>query len=72
MRTILEEALLEVMYDIPECTDVRKVVVTAETIEHGHWPILKTETEEAESRRRSTRERAADHADRIERAEESA
>ena len=71
LRTILEEALLEVMYDIPERTDVRKVVITAETIEHGHPPMLVTETEDTEPRRRSTKERAADR-DRIERAEESA
>ena len=28
LRTIVEEALLEVMYDIPERTDVKKVVIT--------------------------------------------
>jgi ATP-dependent Clp protease ATP-binding subunit ClpX len=70
LRTILEEALLEVMYDIPERTDVRKVVITAETIEHGHPPMLVTETDDAEPRRRSTKDR--DRTERIERAEESA
>jgi ATP-dependent Clp protease ATP-binding subunit ClpX len=53
LRTIVEEALLEVMYDIPERTDVRKVVITAETIEHGQPPMLVTEKDEAEPRRRS-------------------
>jgi ATP-dependent Clp protease ATP-binding subunit ClpX len=52
LRTIVEEALLEVMYDIPERTDVKKVVITAETIEHGQPPMLLTETEDAEPRRR--------------------
>jgi ATP-dependent Clp protease ATP-binding subunit ClpX len=52
LRTIVEEALLEVMYDIPERTDVTKVVITAETIEHGQPPMLVTETEDAEPRRR--------------------
>jgi len=66
LRTIVEEALLEVMYDIPERTDVKKVVITTETIEHGHRPILVTETEETEPRRRGSKER------RTERAEESA
>ena len=66
LRTIVEEALLEVMYDIPERTDVKKVIITAETIEHGQPPMLVTETEDGESRRRSPRPRPA------ERTEESA
>ena len=32
LRSIVEEALLEVMYDIPERTDVRKCIITEETI----------------------------------------
>jgi ATP-dependent Clp protease ATP-binding subunit ClpX len=53
LRTIVEEALLDVMYDIPERTDVKKVVITAETIERGQPPMLVTETDaEAEPRRR--------------------
>jgi ATP-dependent Clp protease ATP-binding subunit ClpX len=67
LRTIVEEALLEVMYDIPERTDVKKVVITAETIEHGQPPMLVTETDESEPRRRSAKERRA-----VEREEESA
>jgi ATP-dependent Clp protease ATP-binding subunit ClpX len=56
LRTIVEEALLDVMYDIPERTDVTKVVITAETIEHGQPPMLVTETDDAaEPRRRRTR-----------------
>ncbi|HEV8252360.1 MAG TPA: ATP-dependent Clp protease ATP-binding subunit ClpX [Candidatus Limnocylindria bacterium] len=66
LRTIVEEALLEVMYDIPERTDVKKVVITAETIEHGQPPMLVTETDDAEPRRRTPRPRPT------ERAEESA
>ena len=66
LRTIVEEALLEVMYDIPERTDVKKVVITAETIEHGQPPMLVTETDDAEPRRRAPRPRST------ERAEESA
>ncbi len=67
LRTIVEEALLDVMYDIPERTDVRKVVITGETIEHGQPPMLLTETDDAEPRPR--RPKAAP---RPERAEESA
>ncbi len=58
LRTIVEEALLEVMYDIPERTDVKKVVITAETIEHGQPPMLVTETEEGEPRRRAKERQA--------------
>jgi ATP-dependent Clp protease ATP-binding subunit ClpX len=67
LRTIVEEALLDVMYDIPERTDVRKVVITAETIEHGQPPMLVTETDDTEPRRRSGKAAA-----REEREEESA
>ncbi|HEV7199678.1 MAG TPA: ATP-dependent Clp protease ATP-binding subunit ClpX, partial [Candidatus Limnocylindria bacterium] len=57
LRTIVEEALLEVMYDIPERTDVTKVVITADTIEHGRPPMLVTETDETAPRRRGGRAR---------------
>ena len=62
LRTIVEEALLDVMYDIPERTDVTKVVITAETIEHGQPPMLVTETDDAAEprRRRGRAPRAAD------------
>ena len=53
LRTIIEEALLDVMYDIPERTDVKKVVITGDTIEHGRPPILVTKAEEPELRRRT-------------------
>jgi ATP-dependent Clp protease ATP-binding subunit ClpX len=59
LRTIVEEALLDVMYDIPERTDVTKVVITAETIEHGQPPMLVTENDDAEPRRRGRGSRAA-------------
>jgi ATP-dependent Clp protease ATP-binding subunit ClpX len=59
LRTIVEEALLEVMYDIPERTDVTKVVITAETIEHGQPPMLVTETDDAAEPRRRGRSRAS-------------
>ncbi len=52
LRTIVEEALLDVMYDIPERSDVTKVVITGETIEHGQPPMLVTENDDAEPRRR--------------------
>jgi ATP-dependent Clp protease ATP-binding subunit ClpX len=66
LRTIVEEALLDVMYEIPERSDVRKVIITGETIEHGQPPIVLTENEEDAPRRRGAKERPT------EREEESA
>jgi ATP-dependent Clp protease ATP-binding subunit ClpX len=45
LRSIVEEALLEVMYDIPERAEVRKCIITEETIRHGRMPLLLTKTE---------------------------
>src|SRR5437867_5811751 len=45
LRSIVEEALLEVMYDIPERSDVRKCIITEETIRAGRLPLLLTKTE---------------------------
>src|SRR5215210_3195316 len=45
LRSIVEEALLEVMYDIPERSDVRKCIITEETIREGRVPLLLTKTE---------------------------
>jgi hypothetical protein len=56
------------MYDIPERTDVKKVVITGETIEHGQPPMLVTETDESEPRRRGGKDRSRA----VEREEESA
>jgi ATP-dependent Clp protease ATP-binding subunit ClpX len=45
LRSIVEEALLEVMYDIPERADVRKCIITEETIRSGRLPLLLTKTD---------------------------
>jgi ATP-dependent Clp protease ATP-binding subunit ClpX len=45
LRSIVEESLLEVMYDIPERTDVRKCIITEETIREGRAPLLLTKAE---------------------------
>jgi ATP-dependent Clp protease ATP-binding subunit ClpX len=45
LRSIVEEALLEVMYDIPERADVRKCIITEETIRSGRVPLLLTKSE---------------------------
>src|SRR5712671_3636884 len=42
LRTIIEEVLLEVMYEIPSRVDVRKCIIGRETIAHGQAPLLVT------------------------------
>jgi len=43
LRTIVEESLLEVMYDIPDRTEIRKCIITEETIRDGRPPLLLTQ-----------------------------
>ena len=45
LRSIVEESLLEVMFDIPERTDVRKCIITEETIRERRLPLLLTKTD---------------------------
>ena len=40
LRAILEEVLLNVMYDVPSRSDVAKVVVTGETVRDNVLPTL--------------------------------
>ena len=40
LRAVLEEALLETMYDLPDRADIRRCVVTEESIEAGAPPLL--------------------------------
>src|ERR687885_352045 len=42
LRTIIEEVLLDVMYEIPSRADVRKCIIGRETIAHGQAPLLVT------------------------------
>ncbi len=44
LRSIVEESLLDVMYDIPERSDVRKCIITEEVIREGRTPLLLTKT----------------------------
>src|SRR5499433_3060039 len=43
LRSIIEEVLLEVQFELPSRRDVRKCVVTRETVEKGLAPTLVTE-----------------------------
>jgi len=48
LRSIIEAALLDVMFELPSRDDVRKCVVTRETIEKGLPPTLVTEAADRE------------------------
>jgi ATP-dependent Clp protease ATP-binding subunit ClpX len=64
LRSIVEEALLDVMYDIPERTEVRKCIITEETIREGRAPLLLTKTEvERGVDEHNYSERVAEHAE---------
>ncbi|RJQ33239.1 MAG: ATP-dependent Clp protease ATP-binding subunit ClpX [Actinobacteria bacterium] len=43
LRSVMEGILLEVMYDLPSRKDIRKCVITKETVEKGFKPTLLTE-----------------------------
>jgi ATP-dependent Clp protease ATP-binding subunit ClpX len=45
LRAVLEDALLATMYDLPDRPDVRRCVVTEETITAGTLPLMLTERE---------------------------
>ncbi|HEV2997655.1 MAG TPA: ATP-dependent Clp protease ATP-binding subunit ClpX, partial [Solirubrobacteraceae bacterium] len=55
LRSIMEEILLEVQFELPSRRDVRKCVVTKETVEKGLTPTLVTEAAPAEKPRRAVR-----------------
>jgi len=48
LRSILEDTLLDVQFELPSRRDVKKCVVTKETIEKGNRPTLVTEAVEDE------------------------
>jgi ATP-dependent Clp protease ATP-binding subunit ClpX len=42
LRTIIEEIMLDIMYDIPERGDVKRCVITRETVDKRSEPIILT------------------------------
>jgi ATP-dependent Clp protease ATP-binding subunit ClpX len=40
LRSVIEKIMRDVMFEIPSRTDVREVVVTTESVEHGTAPLL--------------------------------
>jgi ATP-dependent Clp protease ATP-binding subunit ClpX len=57
LRAIMEEVLLNVMYDVPSRTDVARVVVTAEVVRQNVLPTLVPR--EAPTTRRGRQEKSA-------------
>lgn len=49
LRTIIEDVLLDVMYEIPSRADVKKVIINGEVITSRNKPLLVTRTERANS-----------------------
>jgi ATP-dependent Clp protease ATP-binding subunit ClpX len=45
LRTIVEESLLDVMYEIPERGEIRRCIITEETIRDGRPPLLLTKSD---------------------------
>ena len=45
LRSIVEEALLDVMFDVPDHGEIRKCIITEETIRQGRPPLLLTKTQ---------------------------
>jgi ATP-dependent Clp protease ATP-binding subunit ClpX len=45
LRTIVEDVLLEVMYEIPSRSDIKKVVINGDVIKSHHKPLLVTRGE---------------------------
>jgi len=47
LRTIIEDVLLDVMYDIPSRADVKKVIINGDVITSHHKPLLVTRSDRA-------------------------
>ncbi len=45
LRSIVEEALLDVMFDVPDHGEIRKCIITEETIRQARPPLLLTKTQ---------------------------
>jgi len=59
LRSIIEEILLEVQFELPSRRDVKKVVVTRETVSQGLPPTLVTEAAPETGERPALREESA-------------
>ncbi len=49
LRAILEDMMTDIMFDLPDRTDVREVVITRECVTEGRTPLLVTEPHKKEA-----------------------
>ncbi len=59
LRSIIEEILLEVQFELPSRRDVKKCVVTKETVEKSLTPTLVTEAAPEDAEEARLREESA-------------
>jgi ATP-dependent Clp protease ATP-binding subunit ClpX len=54
LRAIIETLLLELMYEVPSRTDIKKCVVTKEMVEEHKAPLLTTSSEPRKKKKEET------------------
>ena len=59
LRTIIEDVLLDVMYEIPSRADVKKVIINGDVIASHHKPLLVTRSEMVRSERATAYDESA-------------
>lgn len=59
LRAIIEDIMLEVMYDMPSRTDIAKCVVTREVVENHEEPLLVTTQDRSKPRSKKQKEETA-------------
>ncbi len=42
LRSIIEDMMLDIMYDVPSRDDVEKIIITSETVDRGEEPLIIT------------------------------
>lgn len=52
LRGILEDLMLDIMFDLPDCTDISKCIVKAETLKTGQPVLIKKRTRKQNTERR--------------------
>ncbi|UCH34235.1 MAG: ATP-dependent Clp protease ATP-binding subunit ClpX [Armatimonadota bacterium] len=57
LRSILEEVMLDVMYDLPSLEDIRRCVVTEEAVRERSSPLLLSDGDDEPRGQRSSRDR---------------
>jgi ATP-dependent Clp protease ATP-binding subunit ClpX len=48
LRSVMEEAMLEIMYDLPSRENVRECIISEQVILHGDYPVVLYDNEHAD------------------------